>query len=256
VVIDWTEGDRWGEFRISKLMEVGAQPIIMEAEHAIRGRTVLVSLADAAGPEAPWIRFFMTTDTEGLELHYEPPGAEAACRALAVKLAEVLGYEFATYKDRSAEKESPRFDVLLHRDVVPDPEGRLRTAKGLPSTEELLRRVANCFPLAVIDRERGDGIVRAGADNMVALVGDPTHPGVERHLAMVGRVAHVTIRDAVGGPQFCFFLSPNTAAINIDYERPQDRAACRPLLKALVAELGDYHHMTQGLDIESENRDD
>jgi hypothetical protein len=135
-------------------------------------------------------------------------------------------------------------------------EGRLPTAKGFPSTEELLRRVANRFPLAVIDLERGDRIVRAGADSMAALVGNPTHPGIERHLATVGRVAHVTIRDAVGGPQFCFFLSPNTAGINIEYERPQDREACRPLLKALVAELADYTHMTQGLDIESEKLDD
>jgi hypothetical protein len=31
---------------------------------------------------------------------------------------------------------------------------------------------------------------------------------------------------------------------------------CRPLLEALIAELADYYHMTQDLDIESENLDD
>ena len=72
-----------------------------------------------------------------------------------------------------------------------------------------MRRVADRFPLAVIDRERGDRIVRAGADKIAALVGSPTDPSVERHLALVGRVAHVTIRDAVGGPQFSFFLYPH-----------------------------------------------
>jgi hypothetical protein len=248
VVIDRTEGDRWVEWRISNLMEVGAQPTIMEAEHARRGRTVLVSVADAAGPEAPWVRFFMTSTyaTESFGLHYEPPGAEAACRALALRLAEVLGYEFTTYEDSLADEESPPpTDILIHRDALPNAQGRLPTPKGFPSTEEVLRRVANRFPFAIIDRERGDQIVRAGADSTIAQFGDPTHPGIERQLAMVGRVAHVTIRDAVGGPQFCFFLTPNTAVINIEYERPEDREACRPLLKAFVLELGDYYYMNQ-----------
>jgi hypothetical protein len=255
VVIDWAEGDRWAEARISKAAEVYSG-FLLEAEQALRGTSVLVSVADAAGPDAAWVRFYMTPDTESLELHYEPPGAEAACRALARKLAEVLGYEFAAYEDSLAEEECPRSDFLIHRDFLPNAEGRLPTAKGCLPTEELLRRVANRFPLAVIDRERGDRIVRAGADQLAALVGSPTDSSVARHLALVGRVAHVTIRDAVGGPQFSFFLSPNPTGIQIEYERPQDREACRPLLKALVAELADYYHMSQDLDIESENLDD
>jgi hypothetical protein len=37
----------------------------------------------------------MTADAGLLELHYEPAWAAPACRALAEKLAELLGYEFA-----------------------------------------------------------------------------------------------------------------------------------------------------------------
>ena len=256
VVIDWTEGDRWAEARISKAVEIGWSGLLLEAEQALRGTSVLVSVADTAGPDAAWVRFYMTPDTESFELHYEPPGAEEACRALARKLAEVLGYQFDAYEDSLADQERPVSDFLLHRDFWPNAEGRLPPAKGCLPTEELLRRVANRFPLAVIDRERGDRIVRVGADNLAALHGSPTHPSVERQLALVGRVAHVTIRDAVGGPQFGFFLTPNPTSIYIEYERPQDRAACRPLLKALVAELADYHHMTQSLDMQSEKLDD
>src|SRR5947209_18087319 len=83
VVIDWTEGDRWVEARISKAVEIGYSGFLLEAEHALRGRSVLVSVADAAGSDPAWVRFYMTPDTEGFDLHYEPPGAEAACRALA-----------------------------------------------------------------------------------------------------------------------------------------------------------------------------
>jgi hypothetical protein len=255
VVIDWPEGRRWAEARAAKAAEVGYRGVLLEAERALRDESVLVSVADAAGPGAAWVRFYMTADAGLLELHYEPPGALEACRELARKLAEVLGYEFATDEDSPAEERLPS-DILVHRDLLPDAEGRLPTAKGCLPTEELLRRVANRFPLAVIDRERGDRTVRAGADNLAALKGSPTDPSVERHLALVGPVAHVTIRDAVGGPQFGFFLIPNPTVIHIEYERPQDREACRPLLEALVAELADYYHTTQDLDIESENLDD
>src|SRR5262245_63086687 len=99
VVIDWAEGDRWVEARISKAVESGYSGFLLEAEHALRGRSVLVSVADAAGPDAAWVRFFMTPDTEAFELHYEPPGTLEACRALARKLAETLGYEFGAYED-------------------------------------------------------------------------------------------------------------------------------------------------------------
>ncbi|MBN9522978.1 hypothetical protein J0H58_31445 [bacterium] len=96
VVIDWAEGDRWAEARISGAVEIGYTGLLLEAEHSLRGRSVLVSLADEGGPGAAWVRFYMTPDTGCLDLHYEPPGAEVACRQLALKLADVLGYEFAT----------------------------------------------------------------------------------------------------------------------------------------------------------------
>jgi hypothetical protein len=255
VVIDWTEGDRWAEARISKAAEVYSG-FLLEAEQALRGTSVLVSVADAAGPDAAWVRFFMTPDTESFELQYEPPEAEEACRALALKLAEALGYEFSRWEDDQDSPPVLPHDTLMHRDLWPDAEGRLPPAKGCLPTEELLRRVADRFPLAVIDHERGDRIVREGADSLAALHGSPTDPAVERRLALVGRIAHVTIRDAVGGPQFGFFLFPQPTVIRIEYERPQDRQACRPLLKALVAELADYLHMNQSLDTEPENPDD
>jgi hypothetical protein len=107
VVIDWTEGDRWVEARINALTEFGSSSIILEAENALRGQAVLVSVADAPGPDAAWVRFYMTPDTEFFELHYEPPGALEACRALALKLAEALGYEFDAYEDdESAEPDA------------------------------------------------------------------------------------------------------------------------------------------------------
>lgn len=96
VAIDWAEGDRRAEARIRKAVESGYRGLLLESEEALRGQTVLVSVADAAGPDAPWVRFYMTPDTGGFELHYEPKGAETACRALARKLAEVLGYELTT----------------------------------------------------------------------------------------------------------------------------------------------------------------
>src|SRR5262249_61659316 len=88
VVIDWAEGDRWVEARISKAVEVGYSGFLLEAEHDLRGRSVLVSVADAAGPDAAWVRFYMTPATEAFELYYEPPGGEEACRALARRRAD------------------------------------------------------------------------------------------------------------------------------------------------------------------------
>jgi hypothetical protein len=94
VVIDWAEGDRWVEARIGQSAEIGYTGLLLDAEHALRGRSVLVSLADADGSGAAWVRFYMTPDTGCLDLHYEPSGAEPACRQLALKLADALGYEF------------------------------------------------------------------------------------------------------------------------------------------------------------------
>jgi hypothetical protein len=102
VVIDWDEGDQWVEVRIAKAVESGYSGFLLEAEHDLRSRTVLVSFADAAGSGEAWVRFYMTQDTSGFELHYDPAGAVSACRALARKLAEVLGYEFAAWEEGEA----------------------------------------------------------------------------------------------------------------------------------------------------------
>jgi hypothetical protein len=124
-VIDRAEGDRWVEARISKAAEVYSG-LLLEAEHALRGHTVLVSVADAAGPDAAWVRFYMTPDTGGFELHYEPPGAEDACRALARKLADVLGYVFVVW-DGGEPAEPPA-----------DPDDQAAREAGLRMIRELL----------------------------------------------------------------------------------------------------------------------
>jgi hypothetical protein len=259
VVIDWTEGDRWVDCRIAKHTEIGSPRVIMDAEHSLRGRTALVSVSDEVGPDAVWVRFFLIKhDTTSLDLNYQPATAAERGQALAHKLAEILGYQFANYDDPPPEEEGPFYDFLIHRNGLPDAEGRLPTPKAPLSLDELLLRITDRFPLAVIDRERGDQIVRAGAEARAKLLGNVTDPSVERHLALVGKVAHVTIRDSVDGPHCCSFINPNLigTGFQVEYQSQQDRIACRPLLKALVAALADYHCMTQDLDSEAEDLDD
>jgi hypothetical protein len=94
VVIDWTEGDRWVEARIAKATEIRFPEVLLEAEYALLGQCVLVSVVDEAGPAAAWVRFYMTPDTAVLELHYDPADAEPRCRQLGIKLAEIIGYEY------------------------------------------------------------------------------------------------------------------------------------------------------------------
>ena len=84
VVIDWTEGDRWVDWRLAKHTEVGSPPVIMDAEHSLRGRTALVSLSEEVGPDAVWVRFFLIKhDTASLDLNYQPATAAERGRALA-----------------------------------------------------------------------------------------------------------------------------------------------------------------------------
>ena len=99
VVIDWPEGERWAEARAAKAAHDGYRGFLLDAEEALRMESVLVSVADAAGPDAAWLRFYMTADTGVIELNYHPAEAIVAGRALAVKLAELLGYEFAAWED-------------------------------------------------------------------------------------------------------------------------------------------------------------
>jgi hypothetical protein len=99
VVIDWPAGDQWVEARIVKAVAIGYSKLLLDAEHGLRGRSVLVSVADEPGPGAAWVRFYMTPDTGILELHYEPAHALPACRMLAGKLAAVLGYALTRWED-------------------------------------------------------------------------------------------------------------------------------------------------------------
>ena len=110
---------------------------------------------------------------------------------------------------------------------------------------KLLRRVTAQFPHAVIDRERGDRMVRDHADRLDDL---SAHSVVlDDCRAIEGRVAYVIIRGEEGGPGFAFFILPDPGLIEIDYERPEDRAECRPLLQAL-AEALEYDIVTEDLD--------
>jgi hypothetical protein len=120
---------------------------------------------------------------------------------------------------------------------------------GFLPPDELLRRVARRFPFAIIDRERGDRMVRAAAAEMVALGLPAADTLVTNHRALEGRVAYVTVREQEGGPQFGFLLLPHPRLFCIDYERPAERDASRSLLEALAAELTEY-------DIRSEDLDD
>jgi hypothetical protein len=112
VCIDWTEGDRWAEARIAKATEFGYTGILLEAEHSLRGRSVLVSVADDPGPDAVWVRFYITPEDDGMELNYLPAAAVPAGRVLAVKLAELLGYKFFPWEESE--------DTEL--DDAPDPD--------------------------------------------------------------------------------------------------------------------------------------
>lgn len=94
VTIDWTEGDRWVEARIVKAVAIGYRGFLLEAEHSLRGRSVLVAVSDDAGPGGVWVRFSMTPDTGALEVSHQPASAVEAGRAVARKLADILGYEF------------------------------------------------------------------------------------------------------------------------------------------------------------------
>jgi len=115
---------------------------------------------------------------------------------------------------------------------------------GWLPVDEVLRRIADRFPLAVVDRERGDRIVR---EHAVRLAEVSAHAVVlDDWRALEGRVAYITIREGVGGPQFGFFLKPQTTMFEIDYERPEDRDDCRPLLEAL-AEALEYDILTEDI---------
>src|SRR5262249_30930087 len=85
-------------------------------------------------------------------------------------------------------------DTLIHR-------GPDRHVESWLPMDEVLRRVTARFPLAVIDRERGDQRVIAEADKLEEL-SSPTSVLVELHRKMIGRVAYVTIREDDDGPQF------------------------------------------------------
>lgn len=108
-----------------------------------------------------------------------------------------------------------------------------------------MRRVADQFPLAVMDRERGDRMVRNHAARLYELSAHSV--AFDNWRALEGRVAYVAILGEKGGPVFAFFLLPDPGLIEIDYERPEDRAECQPLLKALASVL-EYGILTEDLE--------
>lgn len=130
-------------------------------------------------------------------------------------------------------------DTLYHR-------GPDRHEESWMPMEEVLQRVAARFPLAVIDRKRGDRMVRDHAVRLAEL--DAHEVVLNGWRALEGHVAYVTIRNEEGGPQLGFFLLDTPTSIEIDYERPEDRDACRPLLEELAAALAEYNIVTEDLE--------
>lgn len=123
------------------------------------------------------------------------------------------------------------FDALIHR-------GPDRFVESWMPMDEVVRRVSARFPLAIVDRERGDQMVR---DHTVELTKLDAHTVVlENWKAMEGHVAYVTIREDADGPRFHFFLTESPTSLEIDYDREEDRDICRPLLEALEEALGEY----------------
>jgi hypothetical protein len=79
-LVTGTNGENVVEARAAKAAEFGYRGVLLEAERALRDESVLVSVADAAGPDAAWVRFYMTADAGLLELHYEPAWASGRWR--------------------------------------------------------------------------------------------------------------------------------------------------------------------------------
>ena len=261
-VIDRERADQHVIAEADQMVEVyGPTSHLVELHRKMVGQVAYVTIREEV--RGPQFHFFLRQCPTSIDIDYDQEEDREVCRpileALAAALPEydLVSEDPADYDDSPPEEEDPVYDILIHRNGLPNAEGRLPTAKAPLPLEEILRRVAARFPLAVIDRERGDQIVRAGAEAYASFLGNPTDPSVEHRLALVGRVAHVTIRDAVDGPQCCFFVNPNLidTGLRIDYESQQDRMACRPLLDALVAALADYYCLTQDLDDETEDLD-
>ena len=106
------------------------------------------------------------------------------------------------------------------------------------------------FPLAVIDWERGDRIVRGEIAQLEEL--DVHQVVLDNHRAMLGQTAYVTVWEAVDGPQFGFFLNSHPTMVDIDYEHPEDRDASRPLFEALATAL-DWDILTE--DVKEDEED-
>ncbi|WP_439627447.1 hypothetical protein [Gemmata sp.] len=129
-------------------------------------------------------------------------------------------------------------DSLVYRHPDPDVEGFVEPA-------ELLQRVADRFPLTVIDHERADRMVREQAGQLATYM-SRADTIVTNHLAMLGRVAYVTVRG--DGLQVGFFLFPRPTIIDFEYEPPENRAACRSLIEAVAEALPEYHLVSEELE--------
>lgn len=131
----------------------------------------------------------------------------------------------------------PIYDFLVHRDADPDVEGFLPHA-------EILQQVGVRFPLAIIDLERGDQMVREHGERLSRL--SAPEVVLDSWQKLLGQVAYVTIREEENGPGFGFFLDPRPTLIEIVYEQPGERETCRPLLESLAEQIG-YDIQTEDL---------
>lgn len=130
-------------------------------------------------------------------------------------------------------------DILCHR-------GPEKYVESWMPMDDVLRRVAARFPLAVVDRERGDRMVRDHSADLISL--DAHAVVLENWKAMEGHVAYVTIRENADGPRIHFFLTERPTSFDIEYDREEDRDNCRPLLDSLVETLGEYDLVTDDPD--------
>jgi hypothetical protein len=90
VVIDRDRGDEWIRRGYEQLGELNAPDVIRESHLSMVGRTAHVSISDGSGCAE-----FFITGGEDIGIEYDSIEHRAACREIASKLAEVLGYALA-----------------------------------------------------------------------------------------------------------------------------------------------------------------
>jgi hypothetical protein len=93
IAFDWSEGDRWVAAHIQNSIDFGFEGAFLEADYALRGQCLLVTLSDSPNVNIDIIRFYLTPDTGLIDLNYQYLNSPASCSAAARKLATIIGYK-------------------------------------------------------------------------------------------------------------------------------------------------------------------